>query len=221
MARPAVKQLMGRLVPARLLRSTYVVASSAVLALVFWQWRPIPEVVWDLDHDGLRAAAWAVYVLGWLLVIAMTFPFGHAEFLGLRQAVGRGPGESTTQRVRTPPPYRLVRHPMMTGFFVVFWVTPTMTAGHLLFAALGTAYIVVGVRFEERDLAATLAGYDEYAAVTPRFLPLPVRSRRPPPQQTDQGQGPGDRRQERQDPPQRREDRLAVLLRPEQHQGET
>jgi methanethiol S-methyltransferase len=157
-ARPAVKRRW------RLNRPTFVLASSLVLGLVFWQWRPVPEVVWDLGPEPLRVVVWAVYLAGWLLVIAMTFAFGHAEFLGLKQPAGR-------PRLRLPGPYRLVRHPMMTGFLIAFWVTPTMTAGHLLFAALGTAYILVGVRFEERALVRDLPGYAEYAARTPRFLP--------------------------------------------------
>ena len=179
MARPGFKRRWTRIVPAYLERSTYVLLSSAVLALIFWQWRPIPDVVWDAHSTVVRAAIWTVYGLGWVLVVAMTFAFDHFDLLGLRQVrqhLRDHPRD--TSEFRLPLPYQLVRHPMMTGFMIAFLATPTMTAGHLLFAGLSCGYIVVAVRIEERDLAAALPEYGDYATNTPRFLPISSASRR-------------------------------------------
>ena len=116
-------------------------------------------------------------MLGWVIVVAMTFVFSHAEFLGLKQPIQHRRGEQPAPpRLLMPLPFRLVRHPLLTGFLIAFWVTPTMTVGHLVFATLSTAYILVGVRFEERNLAEDLPGYSEYAARTPRFFPRFRRS---------------------------------------------
>jgi protein-S-isoprenylcysteine O-methyltransferase Ste14 len=179
MARPAFKDRWVALVPRHVERSTYVLASTAALVLAFWQWRPIPTTVWDVPTATApwlvaRWLLWALYAAGWLWVLAMSFAIDHFAFMGLRQVADRlrGLGERSPVFAR-PWPYRLVRHPMMLGFFVAFWAAPTMTVGHLLFALLGSAYIVVGVLLEERDLSASLTEYDAYAAVTPRFLPRP------------------------------------------------
>ena len=172
MARPAFKRWWSRIVPTHLERATYVLATSVALAFVYWQWRPMPSVIWDLQADALRAAVWAVSMLGWVLVVAMTFVFSHAEFLGLKQPIQHRRGElPAPPRLLMPLPFRLVRHPLMTGFLIAFWVTPTMTVGHLVFATLSTVYILIGVKYEERDLRANLPGYTDYAARTPRFLP--------------------------------------------------
>jgi protein-S-isoprenylcysteine O-methyltransferase Ste14 len=176
MARPRFKAWFTRVVPPHLERATYVLAASASLALAFGLWVPIPTVVWDVGPVALRVVVWTVYVLGWLLVVAMTHAFDHAELFGLRQPLLRRSGrEPAAPELSVPLPYRLVRHPMMTGFVIAFWAAPTMTVGHLLFAALSTGYIVVGVRFEERDLADHLGGYADYAATTPRFVPRLTR----------------------------------------------
>jgi len=174
MARPAFKRHWTRLVPAHVERSTFVLAATAVLALVFWQWRPIPAVVWQVNAEAARIVLWAVFAAGWVLVVAMTFAIDHLDFLGLRQ-VGRhlrGLAQAPPA-FRHPLPYRLVRHPMMVGFFPAFLATPTMTAGHLLFALLSCGYILFGVRLEEHDLADTHPEYRAYAAATPRFVPQP------------------------------------------------
>lgn len=172
MARPGFKRRWVTLVPRHVERSTYVLASTAALALAFWLWRPIPTIVWNVSTPTLRWLVWTLYVVGWLWVLAMTFAIDHLDLLGLRQVVGRlrGLGDQPPG-FAVPWPYRLARHPMMLGFCVAFVATPTMTVGHLLFAVLGCAYIVVGVRFEERDLAVSLPEYDAYAAETPRFVP--------------------------------------------------
>ena len=176
MARPAFKRQWTRLVPQHLERACYILATSAVLALMFWQWRPIPAVVWNV-HDGpARAVLWALFVLGWVLVVAMTFAIDHLDMLGLRQ-VGRHlrGHQPTAPAFKLPLPYRLVRHPMMTGFLIAFLATPMMTAGHLLFALLCCGYILLAVRLEERDLTGTLPDYRHYAESTPRFVPRTSR----------------------------------------------
>lgn len=179
MARPAFKRRWTQLIPASVERSTYVLTSSAVLALICWQWRAVPHVVWDVQPAPARVLIWIVCAVGWLLVFSMTFAIDHWELVGLRQlSQRRDDAQPTTAQLRTPLPYRLVRHPMMTGFFIALVATPTMTAGHLLFAVMSCGYIVIGVRFEERDLAATLPHYSDYAARTPRFCPrMPERQR--------------------------------------------
>jgi protein-S-isoprenylcysteine O-methyltransferase Ste14 len=178
MARPAFKRRWIRVVPRHVERSTYVLASAAALALAFWQWRPIPTVLWDVPSPGIRVLLWAGYVAGWAWALAMSFAIDHLDLFGLRQVVAylRGLAERSPA-FAVPWPYRLARHPMMIGFLVAFLLTPTMTVGHLLFAVLGWVYILVGVRLEEHDLSTTLPGYDAYAAATPRLLPRLFRGR--------------------------------------------
>jgi methanethiol S-methyltransferase len=178
MARPAFKRWLTKVVPRHVERSTYVLATSAVLALAFWQWRPVPAVLWRVDGRAGQAALWTLYVAGWAFVVAMTFAIDHLDMFGLRQVARRlrGLGESSPG-FRLPWPHRLVRHPMMLGFFPAFLAAPTLTAGHLLFAVLGFGYILVGVRLEERDLVETLPQYRAYAAATPRFVPRPTAMR--------------------------------------------
>jgi methanethiol S-methyltransferase len=172
LARPAFKRRWTALVPAHVERSTYVLVASAVLALIFWQWRPIPTVVWDVPWPSARVLLWTLFAVGWLWVLAMTFAIDHLDMLGLRQVARhlRGLADRPAS-FAVPLPHRLVRHPMMLGFFVAFLATPTATVGHLLFAALGCGYILVGVRLEERDLTEELPEYAAYAATTPRFVP--------------------------------------------------
>jgi len=178
MARPAFKRGWTTVVPQFLERSTYVLVASAALALVLWQWRPIPRVVWDVPSPGARVLLWAVCVAGWLWVAAMTFAIDHLDLVGIRQVAShlRGLAE-LAPTFALPLPHRLVRHPMMLGFFPAFLAAPTMTVGHLLFAGLGCAYILVGVRLEERDLTRELPPYAAYAAVTPRFVPRLIHRR--------------------------------------------
>jgi methanethiol S-methyltransferase len=172
MARPAFKRRWTVLVPAHVERSTYVLVASAALALAFWQWRPIPALVWDVPSPVARVLLWTLFALGWLWVLAMTFAIDHFDMFGLRQVARHLRGlADRPPSFALPLPHRLVRHPMMLGFFVGFLATPTMTVGHLLFAALGCGYIVVGVRLEERDLTEELPEYAAYAAATPQFVP--------------------------------------------------
>jgi protein-S-isoprenylcysteine O-methyltransferase Ste14 len=180
MARPAFKRRWTRLVPHHMERSCYVLAASAVLALTFWQWRPIPAVVWQVHAAAARGVLWVLFGLGWLVVVAMTFAIDHFDMVGLRQVSRHLRGRrQAAPAFRLPLPYRLVRHPMMSGFFLALLATPLMTAGHLLFAVLSAGYIVLAVRFEERDLTRTLPEYREYAAGTPRFVPRPRPRPRP------------------------------------------
>lgn len=178
MARPAFKRRWTQVVPPHVERSTFVLAASAVLALTFWQWRPIPAVVWHVHATAARGVIWALFGLGWVLVVAMTFAIDHLDMVGLRQAGRYLRGKrQAAQAFRLPLPYQIVRHPMMTGFFIALFATPVMTGGHLLFALLSCGYIIVAVRLEERDLTEALPEYRDYAARTPRFFPRARRRR--------------------------------------------
>jgi len=167
MARPAFKRWWTHYVPRPVERSTYVLLASLVLALLLWQWRDIPAVVWEVNFQPARLAIWALFWLGWAIVLASTFMINHFELFGLRQvfAVWRARPQAETG-FRTTLFYRVVRHPLNLGFIVAFWAAPTMTAGHLLFAAMTTAWILVAMQLEERDLLAALG--DRYAAYRER-----------------------------------------------------
>jgi protein-S-isoprenylcysteine O-methyltransferase Ste14 len=149
-----------------------VLLSSLILLLLFWQWRPIPTVIWQTD--GLVALLLtSVHWLGWLLAFASTHMIDHFDLFGLRQAFVAWRGtEMPRQSFRTPLLYKIVRHPLMLGFLIAFWATPVMTAGHLLFALANTAYILVALQFEERDLIAEFgATYQDYRRRVPMLLP--------------------------------------------------
>ncbi len=178
MARPAFKRWWTRFVPEPIERSTYVLAASAMLALIFWQWRPIVEpVVWDLGRTAGGIALDALFWIGWAVLLVSTFLINHFELFGLRQVYARLVGRSLpTPAFRTPLLYRHVRHPIYLGFLIAFWATPRMTAGHLLFAVGCTLYILVGIRFEERDLVAHLGDrYRRYREQVGMLLPWPKR----------------------------------------------
>jgi protein-S-isoprenylcysteine O-methyltransferase Ste14 len=174
MARATFKRWWTRVVPDSCERSTYVLISSLLLVLIFWQWRPIPTTIWRVE--GWPAVMLtAIFWLGWLIALLSTFQIDHFELFGVRQVVDALRGVAgRIQAFKTPFLYRLVRHPLMLGMLLAFWATPHMTAGHLLFAVMSTAYILVGVRLEERDLVATFgASYEQYRRRVPMLLPRP------------------------------------------------
>jgi methanethiol S-methyltransferase len=177
MARPAFKRMWTRIVPEPVERSTYVLASSVALILLFSAWRPLGAVVWDVENALGRDLLHAGFVVGWLLVLASTFLINHFDLFGLRQVWLHLRGRPYQPLpFRTPGPYRLVRHPLYVGWLFAFWSTPTMTATHLVFAVMTTAYILVAIQFEERDLVAAHPEYASYRQRVPMLVPIPRRN---------------------------------------------
>jgi len=161
MARRQFKEWWTQYVPKSIERSTYVLLASLALVLLFWQWRPIPTVVWHIANPALATTVLGVSLIGWVVVFASTFMINHFELFGLHQVANNLTGRPMPQaRFRTPMLYKVVRHPIYLGFIIAFWAAPTMTAGHLLFAAVTTAYIFVGIALEEHDLIELFG--DEY-----------------------------------------------------------
>jgi len=173
MARPGFKQWWTKIIPQPIERATYVLMTNIVMVVLFIQWRPIAGVVWDVQHPTGRNVLWGLFALGWLIVLVTTFLINHFDLFGLRQVwlYFRGK-EYTHLTFRTPGPYRFIRHPLYVGWMTAFWAIPTMTVGHLYFALGCTAYMLIAIVFEERDLI-TYHGdtYKEYTKRTGKLLP--------------------------------------------------
>jgi protein-S-isoprenylcysteine O-methyltransferase Ste14 len=173
MARPAVKRWMGRLIPAPMERSTFVLAACTSLMLLFTQWRPITTALWHVETPALRMLLIGISTAGFAMTVYASFVMNHFELFGLRQVWLHYRG-----RQYTPPPFArhllfsLVRHPLMLGFLVAFWVAPTMTVGRLMLAGISTVYILIATRLEERDMAAVLGeDYLAWRSRTPALIP--------------------------------------------------
>ncbi|MFH1341141.1 MAG: methanethiol S-methyltransferase [Pseudomonadota bacterium] len=173
MARKGFKKLFARFASPAIERSTYVLLASLTLILLFWQWQPMPAVVWNIENPVLAGVATAGGFLGWLIVLYSTFLISHFELFGLTQVVAHFAGRMAEPvRFKTPGLYRLIRHPIYLGFIIAFWSTPTMTLGHLLFASVTTAYIFVGIYLEERDLVSMFGNeYRRYRERVAMLLP--------------------------------------------------
>ena len=177
MARPAFKRWWTQFVPQTVERSTYVLLSSLALLLLFWLWQPMPGVVWNVEGTLGQNALWALFWIGWGLVLVSTFLISHFDLFGLRQVWLNLKGRSYTPLdFKAPLLYGFVRHPIMLGFIIAFWATPHMTVGHLLFAFVTTVYILIALQFEERDLVAFYgATYEEYRRKVSMIIPLPKK----------------------------------------------
>lgn len=181
MARQGFKRAWTRLVPEPIERSTYVLFASLALIILFALWRPLPQTVWSVENDLASALLWGLFALGWLIVLLSTFLISHFELFGLRQVYLhlRG-GKPATPQFRQPFFYKVVRHPLYSGFFLAFWATPQMTLGHLVLAAGMSAYMLVAIRYEERDLVGLFG--DDYEHYRRNVGMLTPRMRRAPPE---------------------------------------
>jgi protein-S-isoprenylcysteine O-methyltransferase Ste14 len=173
MARPGFKAWWKRIVPEAAERSTYVLLSSLALAVLYVFWEPIDGVVWSVPEGIARDSVIALYLLGWLLLLYTTFLIDHFDLFGLKQVWRRLSNKSYRAPVfRTPSLYKLVRHPLYIGWLTIFWAAPTMTVAHLVFALATTAYILIAIHFEERDLVSAFGKvYVDYRARTPMLIP--------------------------------------------------
>jgi len=178
MARPGFKRVWTRVVPQPIERATYVWVANAVTVLLMWQWRPIDAVVWHVEQPVLRGVMWGLFAAGWLAVPGVTLLINHFDLFGVRQVWLHSRKKAYTDLpFRAPMAYAIVRHPLYLAWALAFWAIPTMTAGHLLFAATMCVYMIVATLFEERDLVAHFGqSYREYQQNVGRFVPRLARS---------------------------------------------
>ncbi len=177
MARPEFKAKWTKIVPVPIERSTFVLFTCIVMGLMFWQWRPMTGVVWSFENQAVRMALYAICGFGWFIVLLSTVLINHFDLFGMRQVVLHFQGkEYTPVGMCQPFLYRIVRHPLMLGFFIAFWATPHMTVGHLVFAGVVTVYVLIAIQIEERDLVKALGDqYIQYRREVPMIIPIPKR----------------------------------------------
>jgi protein-S-isoprenylcysteine O-methyltransferase Ste14 len=182
MARAGWKRALTRVLPVQLERSTFVLVSSLTLALLMWQWQPLEGVLWSVESGSAAAVLWTINALGWLGVPVSSLMIDHFDLFGLKQTFQHFRRESFARRgFVTPLVYKYVRHPMMTSLLVGLWVTPHMSLSHLLLSVGMTAYVIIGVHFEERALVRELgSAYERYQSSTPKFFPVGKRATTPP-----------------------------------------
>lgn len=175
MARPAFKKWFTTLFSPAMERSTYILLSSLALLLIYWQWQPIATIVWETENEIAINVLTGIYFLGWLIVLLSTFMINHFELFGLAQIFDNLKNKQTpSPKFQTNYLYKIVRHPIMLGFIIAFWATPTMTVGHLLFSIVTTIYILIAVKYlEEKDLRKFIGEkYETYQKEVPMIVPF-------------------------------------------------
>ncbi len=181
MARPAFKKWLTTIINPAIERSTYVLLSSLALLLIYWQWNPITTTVWETENEIVGIVVTGIFFLGWLTVLLSTFMINHFELFGLTQIFDNLKNKQTANpKFQTNYLYKIVRHPIMLGFIIAFWATPTMTVGHLLFALVTTIYILIAVRYlEEKDLKKIIGKeYETYQKEVPMIIPFTKNKRK-------------------------------------------